>query len=172
MILTELKAIIPKALSLDRMVMVALFGVPSVTPLEELWKEGRIEMVRYNQARYTVQHVHTLTHLNLPQNHRPLPYPVSSLHFCAPTEKPQWEGTKTGSTGLSPVDLSGYFTAGYLFRTGAVLCDSTLRPDKLKISAGLKSHSDFTRLTLCVFHLTKRTITYDLCKGFPFSDCS
>lgn len=44
--LTELKAIIPKALSLDRMVMVALFGVPSVTPLEELWKAGRIEMVR------------------------------------------------------------------------------------------------------------------------------
>ena len=36
MILTELKAIIPKALSLDRMVMIALFGVPSVTPLEEL----------------------------------------------------------------------------------------------------------------------------------------
>lgn len=38
-VLTELKAIIPKALSLDRMVMVALFGVPSVTPLEELWKK-------------------------------------------------------------------------------------------------------------------------------------
>lgn len=34
--LTELKAIIPKALSLERMVMVALLGVPSVTPLEEL----------------------------------------------------------------------------------------------------------------------------------------
>lgn len=34
--LTELKAMIPKALSLDRMVMVALFGVPSFTPLEEL----------------------------------------------------------------------------------------------------------------------------------------
>lgn len=34
--LTELKAIIPKALSFERMVMVALLGVPSVTPLEEL----------------------------------------------------------------------------------------------------------------------------------------
>lgn len=32
---------IPKALSLDRIVIVALFGVPSVTPLEELWKEER-----------------------------------------------------------------------------------------------------------------------------------
>lgn len=30
---------IPKALSLDKMVIVALFGVPSVTPLEELWEE-------------------------------------------------------------------------------------------------------------------------------------
>lgn len=30
---------IPKALSLDRMVIVALFGVPSTTPLEELWEE-------------------------------------------------------------------------------------------------------------------------------------
>lgn len=37
--LTELKAMIPKALSLDKMVIVALFGVPSVTPLEELWEE-------------------------------------------------------------------------------------------------------------------------------------
>lgn len=36
MFLTELKAITPKALSLDRIVMVALFGVPRVTPLEEL----------------------------------------------------------------------------------------------------------------------------------------
>jgi len=44
--LTELKAMIPKALSLDRMVIVALFGVPSLTPLEELWKMGRTEMVR------------------------------------------------------------------------------------------------------------------------------
>lgn len=34
--LTELKAIIPKALSLDSMVMVAFFGVPTVTPFEEL----------------------------------------------------------------------------------------------------------------------------------------
>lgn len=34
--LTELKAMIPNALSLDRMVMVALLGVPSFTPLEEL----------------------------------------------------------------------------------------------------------------------------------------
>lgn len=41
MVLTELKAIIPKALSLDRMVMVALFGVPRVMPLEELWNTGR-----------------------------------------------------------------------------------------------------------------------------------
>lgn len=47
--LTELKATIPKALSLDRMVMVALFGVPSVTPLEELWKAGRIK--RLDEAR-------------------------------------------------------------------------------------------------------------------------
>lgn len=47
MVLTELKAIIPKALSLDRMVMVALFGVPSVIPLEELWNtERHDEMVR------------------------------------------------------------------------------------------------------------------------------
>lgn len=37
---------IPKALSLDSMVMVALFGVPSVTPFEELWKVGRVEMIR------------------------------------------------------------------------------------------------------------------------------
>lgn len=36
MFLTELKEMIPKALSLDRMVMVALLGVPSLTPLEEL----------------------------------------------------------------------------------------------------------------------------------------
>ena len=36
---------IPKALSLDRMVMVALFGVPSVTPLDELWKvEGENQL--------------------------------------------------------------------------------------------------------------------------------
>ena len=35
-VLTELKAMIPKALSLDRMVTVALFGVPSITPLDEL----------------------------------------------------------------------------------------------------------------------------------------
>lgn len=28
----------PKALSLDRMVMEALLGAPSLTPLEELWK--------------------------------------------------------------------------------------------------------------------------------------
>lgn len=41
-----MKAIIPKALSLDRMVMDALFGVPSFTPLEELWNAGRNEMVR------------------------------------------------------------------------------------------------------------------------------
>lgn len=34
--LTELKAMIPKALSLDRIVMVALLGDPSVTPLDEL----------------------------------------------------------------------------------------------------------------------------------------
>lgn len=44
--LTELKAIIPKALSLDRMVMVALFGVPRVTPLEELWRAVRRDIVR------------------------------------------------------------------------------------------------------------------------------
>ena len=41
-VLTELKAMIPKALSLDRMVTVALFGVPTVTPLDELW-EGEKE---------------------------------------------------------------------------------------------------------------------------------
>ena len=44
--LTKLKAIIPKALSLERIVMVALFGVPSVTPLEELWNAARKAMVR------------------------------------------------------------------------------------------------------------------------------
>ncbi len=36
--LTELKEIIPKALSLDKMVMVAVFGVPTVTPFDELWE--------------------------------------------------------------------------------------------------------------------------------------
>lgn len=40
MFLTELKAIIPKALSLERMVIVALLGVPTVTPLEEFLEES------------------------------------------------------------------------------------------------------------------------------------
>ena len=34
--LTELKEMIPKALSLDRMVIVARLGVPRITPLDEL----------------------------------------------------------------------------------------------------------------------------------------
>lgn len=33
--LTELKEMIPKALSFDRMVIVARLGVPTITPLEE-----------------------------------------------------------------------------------------------------------------------------------------
>lgn len=45
MFLTELKAITPKALSLDRIVMVALFGVPRVTPLEELYNAERKENI-------------------------------------------------------------------------------------------------------------------------------
>lgn len=103
--LTELKAIIPKALSLDRMVIVALFGFPKVTPLEELWKAGRIHVVNIQTKTFTV-----FTSLFWPQTFKwksTTPYPLPSLHSCVPTEKPQWEGTKAGSTGLSPVDSSG-----------------------------------------------------------------
>lgn len=54
--LTEFKAMIPKALSLDRMVMVALFGVPSLTPLDELWaEEGRSPMFRENLIQSDTQ---------------------------------------------------------------------------------------------------------------------
>lgn len=45
--LTELKDIIPKALSLDKMVILAVFGVPTVTPFDELWNDN-------NDVGYTV----------------------------------------------------------------------------------------------------------------------
>lgn len=51
-----MKAMMPKALSLDRMVMVALLGVPSLTPLEELWNAERKETVTPDRLSPVARH--------------------------------------------------------------------------------------------------------------------